>query len=39
MLIGTSALNEVPDLMDSPRVKSQVRSPPEIMASTTSLIV
>ena len=38
-LIGTSAVSELPELMDSPRVSSQDRSPPVTTARTTSLIV
>ena len=38
-LIGTSAVRELPGMIDSPRVSNQERSPPAIMANTTSLIV
>ncbi len=38
-LIGISAVSELPELIDSPRVSSHDRRPPEMTARITSLMV
>jgi hypothetical protein len=38
-LIGTTAVSELPGMIDSPRVSSHERNPPAIIANTTSLMV